>query len=142
MGFSYFLLYKIHYNEESPKIVPSEKFGPKGKTATIFNVAGGTKGDVDGAPGTYTPPTPDFPDAGSVLSSDTVDGNAGTLVLPDPRDLRYGTTVGATIGKLKMNCRNMAGNWDGTNYTGGSSPLHTIEDYNAVGGGGSIKDAK
>jgi hypothetical protein len=95
---------------------------------------------VDGSAGTYTPPTPDFPDAGSVLSSDTVDGNAGTLVLPDPWDLRYGTTVGSTTGKLKTNCRNMVdtATWDnsGSLAGGGADVFDTIDDYNGAAAAG------
>ncbi len=35
------------------------------------------------ASGTYTPPTPDFPDVENVLSTDTVNTAQGTLTLPD-----------------------------------------------------------
>lgn len=53
---------------------------------------------------------------------------------PDPWDLRLGITLGATTGRLKVNCRNMAGHYDGNGgYTQGSSTLHTVDDNNYDG---------
>jgi hypothetical protein len=101
-------------------------------TATQLMLCDGTI-----ASGTYTP---DFPDAGNVLTTDTVNGNSGTYTPPstcasdgetgcvtdvsypaaevasiDSWDLRVGTSLGGVDGALKLNCRNMVGvNYDKT----------------------------
>lgn len=63
---------------------------------------------------------------------------ADSPVSPDPWDVRYGVTVGATTGKLKINCRNMVGHYDkdnglssdnGGGYSGGSDVWDTVDDY-------------
>lgn len=89
------------------------------------------------ASGTYTPPTPDYPDVANVLTTDTVNGVLGTYtpLTPDPWDLRYGVSVGATTGRLKMNCRNMVGTYDKADgpASAGVDRYDTIDDSNDFG---------
>jgi len=121
------------------------------KNAVDYGVSG------TGSRGSYVP---DFPDVGNVRDNDTVDDNAGALAdcssdgdtscvsvadfpavdkvnkLDGGWNVRVGDTVGGVAGKLKVNCRNMVGYYDGAaGYTGGSSVLHTVDDYNYNGTG-------
>lgn len=78
------------------------------------------------------------PDPEDIRQGVTVAGVVGTFVGgPDPWDVRSGVSIGTSTGRIKLNCRNLVGLYDGTGYTGGSTVAHNIEDFNYDGAASS-----
>jgi len=67
-----------------------------------------------------------------------VDGTVSGMVNPNPWDLRYGVIVGSTVGKLKLNCRNMVDIDIYDNVSGlaavGADRFDSIDDYGQSAG--------
>ena len=77
----------------------------------------------------------DIATASNIITGVNIFGTAGSAAggaSPDEWDVRYGVTVGATTGKLKMNCRNMGGAYDKTDGLAGAGldVYDTVDDYN------------
>ena len=83
------------------------------------------------AEGTYEAPTPDYPDPANVLTTDTVNGVAGTYSpdFPDPASVLSTDTVGGVAGSMSSQ-----GSWDlslsfpGAGYFSAVSNVPTEEE--------------
>ncbi|MDA9951753.1 DUF1566 domain-containing protein [Oligoflexaceae bacterium] len=71
----------------------------------------------------------------TLCNGSTAEGTYTVAADLDPWDVRHGVEIGSTIGKLKFNCRNTVGNYDGSAYEGGSLTAHMVTDRNYDGSG-------